>query len=142
LFDHAEFRRCHISPRFLCTHTDAVLRPYACIYMAAKKYRRFLHTYTFRYVDHYSLDFSAIIDAELGRLSMLSLVIWSTLWKPATFMRISKSASRLFITCLTPSSPLMLKPQTQSLPTKTNFAPSANALKTSAAPRTPESNMM
>jgi hypothetical protein len=57
-------------------------------------------------------------------------------------MRISKSASRLFITCLTPSSPLMLKPQTQSLPTKTNFAPSANALKKSAAPRTPESNIM
>ena len=101
------------------------------------------YTYcTFLCLGLYNLDFSAIIAAEFGRLSMLSLVICSTLWKPATFINISKSASKLFITCLTPSSPLTLKPQTQSLPTNTNFAPRAKALKTSAAPRTPESNMM
>lgn len=119
---------------------DTVLHLYACIvYMLQEEIAEddivpviFCH----------SLDFSAIMAAEFGRLSMLSLVICSTLWKPATFIRMSKSASKLFITCLTPSSPLMLSPQTQSLPTKTNFAPRAKALKTSAAPRTPESNMI
>ena len=123
-----------------CTQ-DKFPHLYACICLATEKDQK-MKSYIRFLLFPYNLDFSAIIAAEFGRLSMLSLVIWSTLWKPATFIRISKSASKLFITCLTPSSPLMLSPQTQSLPTKTNFAPRANALNTSAAPRTPESNMI
>lgn len=63
-------------------------------------------------------------------------------WKPATFIKISKSERRLFMTWRTPWSPIIDRPQTQRRPTKTNLAPRASALKISEAPRTPESNIM
>jgi hypothetical protein len=50
---------------------------------------------------------------------------------PATFMRMSKSARRLFITCRTPNSPSILNPQIHIRPMQTAFAPSASALNTS-----------
>jgi hypothetical protein len=62
--------------------------------------------------------------------------------KASKFIKMSKSASMPFITCRTPISPLMLNPQTQRRPTKTNLARRARALNTSAAPRIWGSNMM
>jgi hypothetical protein len=93
-------------------------------------------------VEHPQVTCASVgIIATRGKESIASLLMSSSLAYPETFIKMSNSASRPFMTCFTPVRPAIDRPQTHSRPRKTNFAPIANALKMSAALRTPESKV-